>query len=108
MSTRDEVYKLEKELDFWRHVHRNECPNETEFALEDKIRQLSNCDEFGTPRYNGSYEEDEESEYAYGPKIIKCKYCGLNNLRWAQINNKWKLINKEGIHMCKDFGGRKP
>lgn len=77
MSTRNAVYKLEKELAFWRRVHEHEPMDEREFKLERQIRQLANPDEFGISRYNGHIEDDDdEDEYEYVPRVISCRYCG--------------------------------
>lgn len=56
MSNRDKVWELEKELAFWREIHKYEAPDEREFELEEKIRQLENRDQYGIPRYNGDYQ----------------------------------------------------
>ena len=56
MSNRDKVWELEKELAFWREIHKYEVPDEREFELEEKIRQLKNRDQYGIPRYNGDYQ----------------------------------------------------
>lgn len=56
MSNRDKVRELERELAFWREVHKYESPDEREFDLEEKIRRLENRDQYGVPRYNGDYK----------------------------------------------------
>lgn len=119
---KDLVYKLEKELEFWEDVHKYELPDNREFELIDQILALQNCDEFGTPRYNGGYlsvcendEDDEDDEYKdYSPSITlfkkfkkfkKCKYCGESGLKWFQTENGWRLFNSKGIHSCKNYTG---
>lgn len=35
-----------------------------------------------------------------------CKYCGFDELFWEQIDEKWRLVDVEGvIHTCKEYRG---
>jgi hypothetical protein len=104
MSTRNAVYKLEKELAFWQRVHQHEAMDEREFRLEDQIRQLENRDEFGIPRYNGHIEDDyDDCKYEYIPQPIGCKYCGKVGMEWKQVNGKWRLFDSGTLHVCKQY-----
>lgn len=103
MSTRDEVYRLTKELAFWSELNKHDAPDEREFKLERQIRQLSNCDEFGIPRYNGHLDEDDDEDDYYIPKIISCRYCGKMGLKWTQWNGKWRLTESGVLHTCESY-----
>ncbi len=108
MSTRDEVHRLKKELAFWQRIHEHESMDEREFNLERQIRQLENRDEFGVPRYNGHVEDDDDEDcHEQTPKVVKCRYCGKSGLKWMQIDGRWRLAEKDGLHFCKEFSCRK-
>lgn len=105
MSTRKLIYKLEKELSFWQQVHKHEPMDEREFELERQLRQLSNPNELGIPRNDGQIEDDDDEEYEYisVPRIICCRYCNKPNLKWMQIDGKWRLSDSDGLHICKEY-----
>lgn len=96
------VYLLERELRFWENVHRNEAPDETEFKLQDQIRQLKNCDEFGMPRYNGKLDIEDNEVYnvSYRLSTVICKYCERSDLQWKRVNGKWRLFEFDKQHKC--------
>jgi hypothetical protein len=109
MSTKDQVYKLEKELRFWQRVHEHEPMDEREFKLERQIAKLENRDEFGIARYDGHIdnEDDDDDDWrSYGPSFRNCRYCGCKNLWWKQIDSKWRLVNEMGIHSCNEYKNR--
>lgn len=108
-SVRQQVYDLRRELVFWERVHEHEPPDQQEFDLADKIRQLENRDEFGIARYNGTVCDDEDYREEYigsPPRSFKCKYCGEGPFVWAQHNGKWRPRGRDGIHECKKFNRR--
>jgi len=108
MSTRNAVYKLEKEFAFWQRVHEHEPMDEREFKLERQIRQLANPDKFGIPRYNGHIEDDDDEEkYEYTPRVIGCRYCGKTGLKWVQVEGKWRLAEPSGLHVCDAYKSRR-
>lgn len=108
MSTRNAVYRLEKELAFWQRVHEHEPMDEREFKLERQIRQLANPDEFGTPRYNGHIEDDEDEDgYEYIPRVIGCRYCGKIGLQWKKVDGKWRLAESGVLHTCDAYRKRR-
>jgi ribosomal protein L40E len=44
---------------------------------------------------------------SHNPYRITCKFCGAKQLRWAQVEGKWRLFEKGGkeqdrLHNCKD------
>lgn len=103
MSTKNQVYKLEKELAFWREVHKYEPMSEPEFKLESQILQLSNPDEFGTPRYDGHIKDEDDDDYYDYPTNIMCKYCKNYGFKWVNIDGKWRLVSiiSNEVHRCK-------
>lgn len=38
-----------------------------------------------------------------GDQKTKCKYCGVGELVWKNIANKWRLydVHRETLHQCK-------
>ena len=105
-DNRVEVYKLKKELQFWRDVYEYDAPSRMEDILEEKILQLSNFDEFGQPRYNGriqEYEDEDENYYdnKYTSNFKMCKLCKECGLTWGRYNNTWRLFKGSTLHSCK-------
>ena len=47
-----------------------------------------------------------ELGYEIGPSLgarvvsKECKYCGQKGLHWETHKEKWRLFDKEGLHIC--------
>jgi hypothetical protein len=41
---------------------------------------------------------EETAEYVSN---VTCRLCGRKNLHWRQRNDKWRLFDNRGIHVCK-------
>ena len=49
--------------------------------------------------YNGYWEGDDDRETSFH-NLKKCRCCGRDNLFWKKRNNKWRLFDRRGIHVC--------
>lgn len=51
---------------------------------------------------------DEESGRYLGPgsgrsRVMKCRYCGLDGLRWGLSDRGWRLYNGDNMHSCSKY-----
>lgn len=52
--------------------------------------------------YDGDYEPWQPRRYSnFVPARRTCKFCGMTDLYWKQIDEKWKLCKDGKAHDCK-------
>lgn len=49
----------------------------------------------------GMYSEDDGYDERQDISDKMCRYCGRTGLRWGLRNEKWRLFDNRGIHVCK-------
>ncbi len=32
-----------------------------------------------------------------------CKHCGKKNLKWSEVDGKWRLFDKKNPHICEEY-----
>ena len=37
------------------------------------------------------------------PSSYACKHCGKKNLKWSEVEGKWRLFDKKIPHICKEY-----
>lgn len=52
--------------------------------------------------YDGDYEPKQPRRSTnWFPPLRTCKFCGMKDLYWRQIEEKWKLCINGKPHICK-------
>lgn len=80
-----------------------------DYALECGANEEDHYDDYFSGRMSNwdAYENGIINELGglvgterKAPTSKTCRSCGMGGLRWGQLNDKWLLHGKHGVHVC--------